>query len=386
MPVQIHTFDPDFDLTLVLIEKPPLDVKNRELYLFYDRQLVDDWWKPDMIKYHLQVSSKHLILASKPFRVMLQSPYFAEGEALRSGKGAEVQLPDDEPSLPLQPPLFSDSKHEPREIRQSIKMLLEISILVDKYMLEEAAVPFAKLWMQVLPRAWSVSCPKIMVAQLYIAWAFKLDTFHEWAQSVVRRTSEEEFEKAVDMYDGILMLPDHLLKGVSNKRSAILDKAMNVTRTWIKSIEERFRTATKQIMDTNEILRLSSEATGSLNVGKGRVDISRSHITDTAEEKMARSALTVDRETKSKYHGMLFWYEDPNRLVQLVVASYEGGIFPLPEQITLKFDDYVARIQCIYTRGSGSLMTLLRDQAVSMEDQVIGVDLPNFKPSYSGES
>ncbi|EHK98502.1 hypothetical protein M7I_5671 [Glarea lozoyensis 74030] len=258
MPVQIHTFDPDFDLTLVLIEKPPLDVKNRELYLFYDRQLVDDWWKPDMIKYHLQVSSKHLILASKPFRVMLQSPYFAEGEALRSGKGAEVQLPDDEPSCMItlmgiiMAKTINDSKHEPREIRQSIKMLLEISILVDKYMLEEAAVPFAKLWMQVLPRAWSVSCPKIMVAQLYIAWAFKLDTFHEWAQSVVRRTSEEEFEKAVDMYDGILMLPDHLL-------------TMNVTRTWIKSIEERFRTATKQIMDTNEILRLSSEATGSLN-------------------------------------------------------------------------------------------------------------------------
>jgi hypothetical protein len=113
--------------------------------------------------------------------------------------------------VPLQPPMFSDSKHEPRAIRQSIKMLLEMAIVVDKYMLEEAAVPFGKSWMQVLPRPWSVSCPKVMVAQLHIAWAFKLDTFHEWAQGVVRRTSEQEFEEAIEMYEGILMIPDPLL-------------------------------------------------------------------------------------------------------------------------------------------------------------------------------
>jgi hypothetical protein len=168
-------------------------------------------------------------------------------------------------------------------------------------------------------------------------------------------------------------------EAISSKRHTILDKAMNVTRIWIKSIEERFRSATKQTMDTNEILRLSTEVTGSLNAEKGQVNISGIHITDTVEEKMARSALALDWETKSKYHGMLYWYNEPGRLVQLIVASYEGGIFPLPQRTTVKFDDYVTRIQSLYTRDS--LMTLLRDQAVSMADQVVGVELPNFKPS-----
>jgi hypothetical protein len=94
-----------------------------------------------------RVSSKHLTLASRVFKSMLQ-PGFVEGNQLRSQSLAEFSLPDDNPAatLILLNLIHGKNRKVPSEI--SLKMLVEIAILVDKYELLETTDLILDQWLE----------------------------------------------------------------------------------------------------------------------------------------------------------------------------------------------------------------------------------------------
>jgi hypothetical protein len=86
--------------------------------------------------FRMLVSSKHLILASPVFKVMLQD-CFKEGQTLRSGGFLDLLLPDDDPAAfcILLDIIHGRNRKVPREI--DMGLLAGITILVDKYQLQE---------------------------------------------------------------------------------------------------------------------------------------------------------------------------------------------------------------------------------------------------------
>jgi hypothetical protein len=165
---------------------------------------------------------------------MLQVGVFAEGIALGSGKVAEIELPDDEPSSMIRLmklihgfknqcrapsrrflsdqkcPDFDQNKQETHKDRDSLKMLVEMAVLVDKYVLKETTRYFANLWQGVMLR-WDRRIPRTMVPQLFVARMFGLHMLWHWTCSVLERTSEQVFEELLALYEGVLNFPDLFL-------------------------------------------------------------------------------------------------------------------------------------------------------------------------------
>lgn len=91
-------------------------------------------------------SSKHLILASSVFKAMLQAGRFLEGNTLASQKQVEIPLPDDNAAAfeILLNILHGRTRKVPKKV--DLSLLVELSVLVDKYQLHEPVEIFSDLW------------------------------------------------------------------------------------------------------------------------------------------------------------------------------------------------------------------------------------------------
>lgn len=127
----------------------------------------------------IRVSSKHLALASRVFKAMLQ-PGFQVGDELRANGHATLPLPDDNPTALLHLLRLAHCKIRdvPREV--DLELLMELAILVDKYALSEITDMFADLWIDSLK--WSIpnTFDENLLPWIWISRAFgKADTFKE---------------------------------------------------------------------------------------------------------------------------------------------------------------------------------------------------------------
>ena len=135
----------------------------------------------------VRVSSKHLALASPVFRSMLQ-PKFQEGHELRLIGRTELPLPDDDSAalLVLLNVIHGRLREVPRKI--DLRMLTEISILVDKYELLQATEILLDYWLPSL----KATIPQVfnddLLPWMCISWVFQIPDI--WRQ--VTRTAERE--------------------------------------------------------------------------------------------------------------------------------------------------------------------------------------------------
>jgi hypothetical protein len=135
------------------------------------------------------VSSKHMILASSVFAAMLKVDY-KEGSMLKSKGKVEILLPDDDPEAYTI--LLNIIHGFPRKVPQQIDLLLlkKLSILVDKYQMQEVVAVFAQIWIEAL----EVNIPKALTSDLLswlcISWVFGDDRVFKQVTGILMRISD----------------------------------------------------------------------------------------------------------------------------------------------------------------------------------------------------
>ena len=120
----------------------------------------------------VRVSSKHLTLASRVFKRMLQAR-FKEGLELHSKGSAELPLPDDDPAalLILLNLIHGKTRKVPRKVKLS--RMTELAILVDKYELFDSVELWVDHWVRHLQGTVPVALGGDLLLWMCISWVFK---------------------------------------------------------------------------------------------------------------------------------------------------------------------------------------------------------------------
>jgi len=167
--------------------------------------------EPD-IEVHMLVSAKHMMLASPVFRAMLRLDNFKEGKTLHSTGKVEVSLPDDDPVafIVLLNIIHGRTREVPRTIE--LKLLASISILVDKYQMQEVVEMYSDTWIEDLkgsiPTDYSESAATTIMTWLGIAWVFrKAEQFKQLTLFVEQEGDdrvEEDIEQGTPIPDPVI--------------------------------------------------------------------------------------------------------------------------------------------------------------------------------------
>jgi len=146
---------------------------------------------------NMLVSSKHMSLASSVFAAMLK-PGLIEGSTLESNGRVEISLPDDEPDMfaILLFIIHGRTRKVPRQV--SLDQLTKLSILVDKYQMQEAAGAFAEIWIEGF-NVEDVNPEDLtdVLCWLCISWVFDNAEIFEIATEYLMRKGDSEFDKDV---------------------------------------------------------------------------------------------------------------------------------------------------------------------------------------------
>lgn len=229
----MHTFDPDGDL-LLIFERPSdaqdemkgndgsetVDVDRRKLQGNSDAKAFDrgraaniEEWNLPATEVHTLVSSKHMKLASPVFRAMLDPSNFAEGKKLsRASKGAvpRVQLPDDDPTAFIM--LLAIIHGRPRQVplKVDLNLMSSISILIDKYQMQDIAHLFSEIWLPSLkpevPKAF-LGFERETAQWLSISWIFERQVEFNQVTSLLQKGCPN----VLDGYLEGLPIPDVVL-------------------------------------------------------------------------------------------------------------------------------------------------------------------------------
>ena len=142
----------------------------------------------------IRVSSKHLTLASRVFKRILQ-PGFREGDSLRSGRSTELPLPEDHP-FPMSI-LLNIIHGRLREVPRIVDlcMLTEIAILVDKYELLGITGMFLDFWLPNL----EATIPRVFDSNLRlwicISWVFEKSKIFKQVTRIAQLESQGPIEE-----------------------------------------------------------------------------------------------------------------------------------------------------------------------------------------------
>lgn len=173
-------FDPDGDVFLLLQKQMATDTDSES----------EDGSTKDAPAYdiRMQVSSKHLILASSVFKSMLQG-HFVEGQTLRSTGSLDLPLPDDDPDAftILLNVIHGRSSDVPQKV--GLSLMIEIAILVDKYQLLEAVGLCSDRWIGPLESDFIPDDDEDMIAWLSIFWVFRNEYLFQFTTQMLLRGS-----------------------------------------------------------------------------------------------------------------------------------------------------------------------------------------------------
>jgi hypothetical protein len=195
--MQTLVFDPNGDITLIMSERDYLD-KESESGDDLDKEIVKKESEPDDCldkkiverERRMLVSSKHLMLASSVFVSMLQGN-FKEGQALRSKGFLELPLPEDDPVAftVILYIIHGRSRQVPREV--NLELLTHISILVDKYQLQEVVAVYSENWIKQLEPEVPKGLTEDSTAWLSTFWVFgHADLFKQTTRILARECDD----------------------------------------------------------------------------------------------------------------------------------------------------------------------------------------------------
>jgi hypothetical protein len=200
MAVELHTFDEDGDVLLLLSGRPPQEAQNRARDTTVVTKPVIE--KEPCIDIHLLVSSKHLMLASPVFKAMLKNGNFKEGQALQSTGRVEIPLPDDDaPTLIL---LLNIIHGRTRRVPSKVHLseLAKVASMVDKYQMHEAVEMFSDLWFNHLkediPTVFSKETLSNVRAWLGIIWVFQKSVEFKNITKMLVYQGDGEMEDCID--------------------------------------------------------------------------------------------------------------------------------------------------------------------------------------------
>lgn len=138
----------------------------------------------------MRVSSKHLTLASSVFKKMLQ-PGFKEGQQLLSTGFLELALPEDNPHMFIV--LLNIIHGRTRKVMRILEWddFLQITILIDKYQLQEVAEIYSTEWIQRVEDNDLLSYYNRLLHWIFIFWVYgKEDLFEERTLDAQREATE----------------------------------------------------------------------------------------------------------------------------------------------------------------------------------------------------
>ncbi|KMU88198.1 hypothetical protein CIHG_05369 [Coccidioides immitis H538.4] len=141
-----RVFDPDGDGPQVTMKiRYILHLTSRKHCIEWGLQLSICTWQAPHQETHMQVSSKHLSLASVVFKQMLQGK-FQESATLQSTGCVKIPLPDNNPEALaiLLNICHVQMSNVPRTVSQ--RTMAQIACLVNKYYFHEVILPFLDVW------------------------------------------------------------------------------------------------------------------------------------------------------------------------------------------------------------------------------------------------
>jgi BTB/POZ domain len=220
MAVELLTFDPDGDLLLLLNDEAleaedsteSNDKEDRTVEQTADEIFLEHFTSTRLSparssspplpsvevespksqrEIHMLVSAKHLMLASPVFKAMLQHSTFKEGDTLRTSGQVKVPLPDDDPTALkiLLDIVHGRVRQVPRQV--NLKVMTDLSVLVDKYQMLEIVELYAEIWMSTLKSSVPIFFTADLLPWLSISWVFGLaDQFKQVSRIAMRGSTE----------------------------------------------------------------------------------------------------------------------------------------------------------------------------------------------------
>jgi len=163
-------------------------------------------------KIEVRVSSKHLVLASQVFRVMLEGS-FLEGRKSDAQELKRVPLPDDDADamLLLLSIVHGLTRRVPRRIKNHL--FLNVVILIDKYQLNEATEICTDIWFDVLWKSVPQNLYQDLANWIYSCWVLRKE------EEFKNLTRLAQFERGSRFEDGDTLFPGSIT-GMSQKWSA----------------------------------------------------------------------------------------------------------------------------------------------------------------------
>jgi hypothetical protein len=148
------------------------------------------------------VSSRHMILASRVFKSMLDKNKFHEGRTLHAEGGITIPFPDDDPDAFIVLLNIVHGFTRAVDRAPSLGRLTEIAILVDKYEFHETVEVFAGIWMSNLTDNEDIPCDYSDSADvmrwLAISWIFKDNAVFKVMTQIVQRECSERLDDDID--------------------------------------------------------------------------------------------------------------------------------------------------------------------------------------------
>ncbi|KUJ15816.1 uncharacterized protein LY89DRAFT_783085 [Mollisia scopiformis] len=183
---------------------------------------------------HMQVSSKHMMLASPVFKAMLTNS-FQEGNALREAGKVDIPLPDDDPVVftIILDIIHNRGRRVPKVV--PLKLLALLSAVVDKYQIQEPVAVFSDSWIKEATEEMSAKRPDELMMWLSIAWVFRHDEKFEEVTGILLRNSTPAFFKNLD--EGI-PIPHTVLDAIQCRRVETLQAIYKVLEYFINLLEK----------------------------------------------------------------------------------------------------------------------------------------------------
>ncbi|KAH7420007.1 hypothetical protein BKA64DRAFT_752560 [Cadophora sp. MPI-SDFR-AT-0126] len=231
-------FDPDGDLILILPKSQAETIgttKNEEPARKRAKLSVSHGQTAsESPNIRMQVSSKHLAMASPVFKAMIAHG-FAEGEALRAHGKVEIPLPGDDSAdmTILLDIIHGRSRRVPREV--SMTLLALLAIAVDKYLLQEVSEVYSDIWIDSFKDEFDdfmtafdeASDLSIQLMWLTISWVFRNPVkFKTATKNLIKNkiSCESEVETRVPGTDQVLPLPISVLDTIRSIQEEIITK------------------------------------------------------------------------------------------------------------------------------------------------------------------
>ncbi|KUJ15798.1 uncharacterized protein LY89DRAFT_670340 [Mollisia scopiformis] len=208
-------------------EDPTIDV---------DRLTISDGGEPEILHLkqpvHMRVSSRHLMLASPVFAVMLDRYKFKEGTTLHAEGSVDIELPDDDPDAweVLLNVIHGRTRKVPRKV--GLLLLTQIAILVNKYEMLDVVEIFSDTWIRRclkkgLPEQYE-RCEDVVMSWLFIAWVFEKPKIFKPITRTMIHCAPNVFHHDLDLDPPI---PNTLLDVLQERRLEAIDSLLTIITT-----------------------------------------------------------------------------------------------------------------------------------------------------------